>query len=92
MTKVKHGAIARFLHEEAPGEIRKRVLEADKDEILNPDYPYDERMPGKSYDGQMEALQIELVKMQSWVKETGQRVLCIFEGRDAAGKGGTIKR
>ncbi len=92
MTKAKQGAIAQFLHEEAPKEIRKRVLEADKDEILNPDYPYDERMSGKSYDLQMEALQIELVKMQSWVKETGQRVLCIFEGRDAAGKGGTIKR
>ncbi|MFC3616397.1 polyphosphate kinase 2 [Lutimaribacter marinistellae] len=92
MTKVKHGAIARFLHEEAPKHIKKRVLDAGKDEILNPAYPYDERMSGKSYDKQMDALQIELVKMQSWVKETGQRVLCIFEGRDAAGKGGTIKR
>jgi len=40
----------------------------------------------------MDALQIELVKMQSWVNETGARIACVFEGRDAAGKGGTIKR
>jgi len=37
-------------------------------------------------------LQIELLKMQNWVKETGQRIVILFEGRDAAGKGGTIKR
>ena len=37
-------------------------------------------------------LQIDLLKVQSWVKETGQRIVCLFEGRDAAGKGGTIKR
>ncbi len=49
-------------------------------------------MKSKDYDQQMEALQIELVKMQSWVRETDQRVAIIFEGRDAAGKGGTIKR
>jgi polyphosphate kinase 2 (PPK2 family) len=37
-------------------------------------------------------LQVELLKLQAWVKETGQRVVILFEGRDAAGKGGTIKR
>jgi polyphosphate kinase len=41
--------------------------------------------------GQMELLQIELVKMQAWLKEVGERIVIIFEGRDAAGKGGTIK-
>ena len=55
-------------------------------------YPYDERMKRKLYEEELEALQIELLKVQRWTKETGQRHLLIFEGRDAAGKGGTIKR
>src|SRR3712207_3245984 len=54
-------------------------------------YPYDERMKGKEYEEQLRPLQIELVKAQRWVKEQRQRVLIILEGRDAAGKGGTIK-
>ena len=56
------------------------------------DYPYDERMSRSEYAATKRALQIELLKLQGWVKETGQRVLILFEGRDAAGKGGTIKR
>jgi polyphosphate kinase 2 (PPK2 family) len=48
-------------------------------------------MKGKDYDAQMEALQIELAKMQAGVKATGKRLVVVFEGRDAAGKGGTIK-
>lgn len=55
-------------------------------------YPYTKKMRRKEYETQKKDLQIELLKMQSWVKETGQRVLILFEGRDAAGKGGTIKR
>ena len=55
-------------------------------------YPYDERMTRREYEYTKRLLQIELLKMQSWVKETGQRVVMVFEGRDAAGKGGTIKR
>ena len=55
-------------------------------------YPYDERMTRREYEYTKRLLQIELLKMQAWVKETGQRVVMIFEGRDAAGKGGTIKR
>src|SRR5688572_1327362 len=54
-------------------------------------YPYDERMKGKDYEEQVHLLQIELAKAQRWVKEQKQRVLIILEGRDAAGKGGTIK-
>ena len=46
----------------------------------------------KKYDAELARLQIELVKMQEWVKATGQRIAIVFEGRDAAGKGGTIKR
>lgn len=63
-----------------------------KDDILTPTYPFDERMGRKAYEREMDALQIELVKMQDWVSRTGARVACVFEGRDAAGKGGTIKR
>src|ERR1700759_2774062 len=56
------------------------------------DYPYDERMTRDYYDHQKRLLQIELVKLQNWVKDTGQKIVLVFEGRDAAGKGGTIKR
>ncbi|MGH3279874.1 MAG: hypothetical protein ACRDNW_12160, partial [Trebonia sp.] len=56
------------------------------------DYPYDERMTRDYYDQHKRLLQIELVKLQNWVKDTGQKIVIIFEGRDAAGKGGTIKR
>lgn len=51
-----------------------------------------QRLPGKVYEAELFRLQSELVKVQEWVKTTGQRVLVVFEGRDAAGKGGTIKR
>ncbi len=56
------------------------------------DYPYDERMSRREYEITKRRLQIELLKMQKWSKQTGQRHLWLFEGRDAAGKGGTIKR
>lgn len=55
-------------------------------------YPYKKMMDKKSYEAEKKLLQIELAKFQHWVKETGQKYLIIFEGRDAAGKGGTIKR
>lgn len=55
-------------------------------------YPYRNLLSRKSYERQKYKLQTELLKLQAWVKETGQRVVILFEGRDAAGKGGTIKR
>jgi polyphosphate kinase len=55
-------------------------------------YPYKEKMKSDEYESIKKELQIELLKMQGWVKETRQRIVIIFEGRDAAGKGGTIKR
>jgi polyphosphate kinase 2 len=58
---------------------KKRVAIWVKDEVLR-------------YEDELKTLQIELLKMQNYIKETGQKVLMIFEGRDAAGKGGTIKR
>ena len=84
------GAISRFFREGAPEGVRKAIEKADKDDILTKSYPYDEEVKGKDYDAQMEALQIELVKMQSDIKATGKRLVVVFEGRDAAGKGGTI--
>jgi polyphosphate kinase 2 len=56
------------------------------------DYPYDERIPRADYDHQKRLLQIELLKLLYWCKASGERFLILFEGRDAAGKGGTIKR
>jgi polyphosphate kinase 2 len=56
------------------------------------DYPYHARMPRPGYEHAKHLLQIELVKLQNWIKESGQKVVIVFEGRDAAGKGGTIKR
>ncbi|MGB4882754.1 MAG: polyphosphate kinase 2 [Neisseria sp.] len=55
-------------------------------------YPYRTRMSRATYEKEKRKLQIELLKVQSWVKESGQRIVSLFEGRDAAGKGGTIKR
>ena len=55
-------------------------------------YPYLNLMQRRNYERQKYRLQVELLKLQAWVKETGQKVVILFEGRDAAGKGGTIKR
>ncbi|TXG92354.1 polyphosphate kinase 2 [Rhodococcus rhodnii] len=55
-------------------------------------YPYDTKMSRRQYERRKRALQIELLKLQAWVKENGEKIVLIFEGRDAAGKGGAIKR
>jgi polyphosphate kinase 2 len=55
-------------------------------------YPYKNLLSRRVYESQKYLLQVELLKLQAWAKETGQRVVILFEGRDAAGKGGTIKR
>ncbi|MEL6373155.1 MAG: polyphosphate kinase 2 [Pseudomonadota bacterium] len=55
-------------------------------------YPYDERLERKDYERHLRALQIELGKVQRWCLATGERIAIVFEGRDAAGKGSTIKR
>jgi len=72
-------------------------LAANPDDELADDwraggYPYKNLMARKNYERQKYRLQVELLKLQAWVKETGQKVVVLFEGRDAAGKGGTIKR
>lgn len=86
------GAISAYFENEAPKEIRDAIKRADGDDILTPGYPHPDRMKRKQYDAEMKRLQIELVKLQSWVRETGTRIVILFEGRDAAGKGGTISR
>jgi polyphosphate kinase len=50
------------------------------------------RMSSKEYEQELARLHLDLVKLQYWIKQTGERVVLLFEGRDAAGKGGTIKR
>ena len=81
-----------------------RVLDDDDDDpvLLRADgsavdtwrqgYPYGERMDRTDYDREKRLLQIEMLKLQYWAKRNGQRLVVVFEGRDAAGKGGTIKR
>ncbi|ABD55270.1 polyphosphate kinase 2 [Jannaschia sp. CCS1] len=92
MTKPFDGAITAFLNDAAPNWVRDQIEGAKKNRVLDPSYPYDKRMDKDAYEADLEALQIELVKMLAWVKDTGARVAVVFEGRDAAGKGGAIKR
>ncbi|MDF7675660.1 polyphosphate kinase 2 [Neisseriaceae bacterium ESL0693] len=78
----------------------KSVLESQDNHVhehgssvpLPEDYPYRTRMRRSVYEKEKIKLQIELLKVQSWVKESKQKIVSLFEGRDAAGKGGTIKR
>ncbi len=86
------GEITRFLEEEAPAHIRKAIAKAGRDDVLSESYPYDAEMKGKDYDAHMEKLQVELVKMLYGLRATGGRLCVLFEGRDAAGKGGAIER
>ncbi|UDF31021.1 UNVERIFIED_ORG: polyphosphate kinase 2 [Roseateles sp. XES5] len=78
---------------------KKRVFDID-DPVLpdwieekafgSGDYPYDKKLDNKDYEKTLKLLQIELVKVQFWQQKTGKRIMAVFEGRDAAGKGGAI--
>jgi polyphosphate kinase 2 len=68
------------------------MLPGPEQETWRQDYPYEKRMTEKEYQKAKRSLQIELLKMQGWVKSNQAKVALLFEGRDAAGKGGTIKR
>jgi len=70
---------------------RKRAAPPAAPTVDGP-YPYEDRMKNKPYLKTLRELQIELLKMQNWMREEGEKVVVLFEGRDAAGKGGTIKR
>lgn len=86
------GGISRFYAEMAPQTVRDAIKSASKKAILNPDFPYEKRMDKDAYEAEMHALQVELVRLQAWAIATGERIVVVFEGRDAAGKGGTISR
>jgi polyphosphate kinase 2 len=86
------GAISRYFEDTAPDDVRSAIVDGDNKDILNPTFPYDDLWDKDEYEAALAALQIELVRMLAWVRDTGQRVAIVFEGRDAAGKGGTIKR
>ena len=73
------------------GELRHNP-EQIRDLFRSGRYPYKTKIRGSVYQHHKEELQVELLKVQNWVKQTGQRIVILFEGRDAAGKGGTIKR
>ena len=82
----------------APAELAETVMQAplSKEEAKRffetGEYPYKDKIGRKEYEWRKAELQVELLKVQEWVKATGQKLVLLFEGRDAAGKGGTIKR
>lgn len=84
------GAISKYFTTGAPKDVRKIIEKADKNDILSKTYPYPEELKGKEFDAAMAPLQVQLVRMQADLRETGKRMLVVFEGRDASGKGGTI--
>ena len=69
----------------------ENALAPKSSQVVEP-YPYQTRLTRKEYESTKAELQVELVKAQNWVKNDRQKVVILFEGRDAAGKGGTIKR
>ncbi|MDO9158818.1 MAG: polyphosphate kinase 2 [Burkholderiaceae bacterium] len=90
-------AIRNLLRQTTASERKQSKVAAKPDEELNTnwrsgEYPYKNLLSRKTYEQQKYLLQVELLKLQAWAKETGQRIVILFEGRDAAGKGGTIKR
>jgi len=92
MTLPFDGAISRFFETEAPDWVRSAIDGHGRKGMLSINYPYDKRLDRKIYEQTLAQLQLELVKLQADVKATGKRVVVVFEGRDASGKGGTIKR
>jgi polyphosphate kinase 2 len=79
--------------EDAARKVRRDKADGElADDWRQGGYPYKHLMSRRSYERRKYELQVELLKLQAWVKEAGQRVVILFEGRDAAGKGGTIKR
>lgn len=70
----------------------KLAPEIDEAAITSGGYPYDKKIKKKQYEKELHALQIELLKVQRWARDNGERIVLVFEGRDAAGKGGTIRR
>jgi polyphosphate kinase len=92
MTLPFDGAIDAFYKDPAQAHLRALIDGADGNDVTNPRFPYPEQWDKDEYEAVMEGLQIELVKLQAWAKQSKARIAIVFEGRDAAGKGGTIQR
>ena len=86
------GDITRFFEKDAPAGIRKAISRAGRHDILSDSYPYRSEIDKDEAAAHMDRLQRELVRMHYDIKNTGKRLVVLFEGRDAAGKGGTIER
>lgn len=86
------GQVTAFLNERAPEPLRSVIADARKRDTLAGNYPYPRWLAKADYEKALKPLQFELVKLQHWIEETGQRVVVIFEGRDTAGKTGAINR
>ncbi len=91
MTLPFDGAISKYFQTGCPKDVRRTIEKGDSDAVLNPDYPYREELKRKDYDAHMDGLQIQLARLQADVRATGKRMVVVFEGRDAAGKGGAIE-
>ena len=83
--------MAKQIRKESNNKADKKVL-TKQDIFKHGYYPYSKKMTRREYESLKQELQVELLKFQNWVKTTKQKVVILFEGRDAAGKGGTIKR
>lgn len=90
--KPMSGAVTEFLKNGAPKAVREAIENGGKRDILTSGYPYERAMNKGEYETQLHELHIELARMQAWAVRTDARVAILFEGRDAAGKGGCIKR
>ena len=90
--KAMEEEIARERAKERSGQFPQVTADLIRQTFENGEYPYEGKVDRKDYEREKARLQAELLKVQKWVKETGQKFVLIFEGRDAAGKGGTIKR
>ena len=85
------GAISRFVKKDAPKDVREALDDARQSRHPRPALSLPKRLGDDEYEKAYEACQLELVKMQTLAPRHGQRIVIVFEGRDAAGKGGTIK-
>lgn len=90
--KPHDAAVSRYLADAAPETVRAAIEDGGKRDILDESYPYDRWLKKGAYKDELDLLQIELAKCQRWVRDSGARLVVIFEGRDSAGKGGAIKR
>lgn len=86
------GLISDYLETGAPDDLRHTVETAGKDAVLDPRFPYQAELDRRIYEQHLAKLQLQLVRMMHDVVATKKRLVVLFEGRDAAGKGGTIER